>query len=232
MNLTTPLPGTAYGLRFEPTSHVYTLNGEIVPSVTQILKNLKPEFDSETIATRCARRDGTTKELVLAAWKEKSDIALKNGSHLHACIEALLKQEPSPANPPPEFTAWLKFWIAASKSLTPVRIEHRVASSYYKIAGTIDALFHSKKSNQLHILDWKTGKFLTDNPYNQFLNKPFDDLPNNQLSIYSLQVSLYRLMLAEHKIQTGDAYLIHCSTPTQKHRALDLRARLHQWLTT
>ena len=105
-----------------------------------------------------------------------------------------------------------------------------IGTDCFDLAGTIDALFHSKKTSQLHIFDWKTGKFLTNNHYNQFLNKPFQDLPDNQLSIYSLQVSLYRLMLAEHNIPTSDAYLIHCSTPTQRHRALDLRARLKIWL--
>lgn len=102
------------------------------------------------------------------------------------------------------------------------------------IAGTVDALLLSNDGHRLsHVWDWKTGKeFKTENRFQNLL-PPFEDLPDSDLSAYSLQLSLYRLIIERNtSLEVGDCYIAHLDPVGgyHIHKALDLRERVESWL--
>jgi hypothetical protein len=78
------------------------------------------------------------------------------------------------------------------------------------LAGTIDALMI--RNGKLEIWDYKTNKSIkTDSDYsfNRLLT-PFENQWENELNKYSLQLNLYKLMLASRGIKVdGQCVLLH-----------------------
>jgi len=219
------------GVSFEPSTHTYKIDGVRVPSVTQVLKCLKRPFESERIAGTVGRRDGKDASQVLREWKEKSDVALAKGRNLHTVAENAILGRPNSASATTEEKAWLAFWGAAKAMLKPRMTEAVVADAEYQIAGTVDAVLFSAKTRQQHVFDWKTGKFLSENPWGEMLLSPFDDVPACQLMLYSLQVSLYRLILERRGEPCGASWIVHCVNVATPYRAVDFRDRLHEWIS-
>jgi len=217
---------------FDSDTHTYRINGVKVPSVTQVLKHLKKPFDSKRIAGFVAKKQGKTSEAVLLEWKQKSDMALIKGKALHAAVEYTLLEGREVKSESPEILSWLRFWNASKEFLQPRMVEEIIADGEYMIAGTVDAVLFSSKTKKEHVFDWKTGKFLTENPYRDMLLPPFDDLPECQYTSYSLQVSIYRLMLERKGREMGGSWLVHCDAEAKPYPALDLRERLDAWLKT
>lgn len=82
------------------------------------------------------------------------------------------------------------------------------------ISGTFDALFGYVDSNnniKLSIRDWKTNKTLF-NDFNQVngnnLLEPFDNFINEPKSVYTIQLSLYQLGLAQLGYRISDRKLL------------------------
>ena len=107
--------------------------------------------------------------------------------------------------------------------MTPVAQELRIWSLKYKLAGTIDTLFWYK--DKLIIGDWKTNKkftFDTDFCYDNLIT-PFDNMFDNTHNRYSIQVSLYKLILREHGIETGPSFI--CWIPPNEEDAQFIPAK-------
>lgn len=227
---------TIHTVTFDAPTHTYTVNGIPAPSVTTILKRVKPPFDQQSVAKMVAYREGLTVEAVLDRWKRNSERALSNGNKLHQFAEATVKAHPAlppiPDDPTPEQAAFIEFWLRVRAPLTPTHSEAMIGDPEYGIAGTIDFIYHSSLTGKHHIIDWKTGKFATASEYSHRLLPPFDDLPNCQFAVYSLQVSIYRLMLERHGYDCGASCIVYHapSGPARPVIAMDLRARVHDWL--
>jgi hypothetical protein len=74
----------------------------------------------------------------------------------------------------------------------------------------IDSLFLYR--GKIYILDWKTNKeFTTDAnlKYKEALISPFQDYYKTHLSEYSIQLSMYALILKECGFDVAGAYLVH-----------------------
>lgn len=217
---------------FEADTHTYRINGTKVPSVTQILKHLKNPFDSQRIAGFVAKKQGKSVESVLKEWNDKSAAALLKGKALHSAAEDTMLDRRKVDSDASEVNSWLRFWNASKQFLSPRMVEEIIADSEYMVAGTVDAVLFSSKTNKNHVFDWKTGKFMTASPYGNMLLHPFNDLPECQYSIYSLQVSIYRLMLERQGKEMGGSWIVHCDEQAKPWPALDLRERLDAWLKT
>ena len=73
------------------------------------------------------------------------------------------------------------------------------------MCGTLDYLGWHKEKQELWVLDYKTSKKIgtdQDSTWRRMLG-PFVDLWDNELNVYSLQISLYRLMLEAQFIPTA-----------------------------
>lgn len=224
---------------FDPQWHSYTLNGTRLTSVTRVLKPLKPEFDADYWAERKAQERGITAAEIKAEWDKKRQHSVDLGNAVHEHIQHTLLGT-SPQQDPflglnellPEAEAFDTFWSQAGQQARAVEVEWVVGDSVLGIAGTADALLFSKASGLHHLWDWKTNsRWNTENRF-QTLADPFGDLGDCELANYSLQISLYRLIVERNTdLELGDSYLLHLKGGRYWiYKALDLRERLESWL--
>lgn len=232
---------------FNEASHTYTYLDpstkkpvQTFTSVTGFLSQFKPEFNSELIAKQVAKRRGVHHSTVLNEWKQISDTALDLGTRLHKWIEDFYNglNPALPTNDDTLLERVLSFKALHESTLhkfTPVRQEFRVFSRKWGIAGTIDAI---KKLNQSYYVgDWKSNKKFTNDDHpegrRQKLLYPFDDMWDNSINGYSIQLSLYRLILQEEAgFLTNGGFLVWIgpSSKPEMHKIVDLRDRLYNFL--
>lgn len=227
---------------FNKEQHSYTIGDQVLTPVSRVVDQVKPPFDSQVAAQRAAIRDNMTVSEVLAKWDRDSRNRLAHGDRVHTWIAGKLRGE-VPVEDPflrlngmlPEMRGFEQFW----EYINPVdlhQVEWVVGDADLGIAGTLDCIFYSQETGHYHLWDWKTGlKFKTSNQFQKFLLPPFDDLDDCELNVYSLQISLYRLLVERNTdLITGDSYILHLPPDGTftVHKALDLRERLETWLST
>ncbi len=76
-------------LKFDPEPHIYTLNGNVIPSVTKVIQRFEREFDSEAVATSYAYKNGKTPEYWLDKWKYSNLISTTTGTLVHEFGESM-----------------------------------------------------------------------------------------------------------------------------------------------
>ena len=234
--------------KFNEATHTYTYVDpqtekpvQIFKSVTGFISQFKEKFNSEIIAARVAKKKGVSKQSVLNEWKKISDTAMDLGTEVHKWIEDYYNGT-NPAEPEhPEVLArvnrFRELYAERLNKLTPVKQEFRLFSRKWGLAGTMDALF--KLDPDYYVGDWKTNKKFTvdaDMAKDKFAKKllyPFEDLWDNSVNGYSIQLSTYRLMLQEEAdFETKGAFLVWIG-PNEKpqlHKTVDLRERLYNYL--
>lgn len=228
-------------IQFDPQYHSYTLNGQRLKSATSLINKLKPKFDADYWAERKAAERGVTPQEIKNEWAQKRDASVQKGELVHRYIEKLLKGQLM-ADPflslntrLPEMTAFEAFWnnLNEIEEISVSQIEWIIGDVNLKIAGRPDALLYVASTDQYHIWDWKTNsKFQESNNFGQ-LAAPFADLDDCEMAVYSLQSSLYRLIVERNtSLPVGDSYIVHLqvSGHYQIYKAWDLRGRLLDWL--
>ncbi len=214
-------------LTFNKKKHTYKINGQKVPSVTQVIGRLKQPFDSKKHAVKVATVEGIKTKDVLAKWANRSKIALNKGTEVHRFIERRLKGKDSKHESYlAEMAAWDRWRTEHPYPL--VLVEQPICDIGLKIAGTIDALFYNEKYIPY---DWKTGS-MSYNGY-QNLKEPFQDLEECSLIIYSLQLSLYKLILqrtTDYEIGTPKIAHLTKNGEYKIYEAMDFSNRLKSWL--
>jgi hypothetical protein len=229
---------------FDEPSHTYTYLGEKFDSVTTYIKNFKEPFNSNYWAGVKAAERGITKDEILREWKQKADTAGDLGTDVHKWIEDFWNGSKPPYPLHEETLLRVQKFESLYESklhfFAPIASEVKVFSKRWRLAGTIDQLFafwdHKQSRFRVVVGDWKTNKeFKTPDmkggTYKKLL-RPFSDLYENHLSEYSIQLSLYRLILAESSVETDSAFLCHIgpNDPAKIYPAYDLRERLGFYL--
>lgn len=234
--------------RFNEATHTYTyvdpksgMQVQTFSSVTGFISQFKEKFDSKTIASRVAKKRGVSPSAILEEWKGISDTAMDLGTDVHKWIEDYYNGT-NPAEPThPGVLSRVNFFrqIHAERlyKLAPVKQEFRLFSRKWGLAGTMDALF--RLGHDYYVGDWKTNKkFTTDDDsakdkYAKKLLYPFEDLWDNSVNGYSIQLSMYRLLLQEEaNFRTEGAFLVWIG-PNEKpkiYKTVDLRDRLYTYL--
>jgi len=230
---------------FDEPTHIYTYKGEQFPSVTGVISNFHTPFDSEYWLERKAEERGVDKSVIQDEWDFKRDYACDLGTEVHEWIEDYYnekwRQLPPDEDRANRIKKFIDLYVARLHKLQPLAMELRLWAERWKLAGTIDALFlrHDYEKQKTHLLvgDWKTNKkFTHDNHPDGTRGKllePFNDLYDNKHNDYSIQISIYRLMLAEHGIETDGGFLVHLGPdkqPGEIFKAKDLRKPLEKYL--
>jgi len=206
--------------KFDSKYHKYTYRGKIYTSVTQFLKNFHKPFDQEYWSKKKSDELGVPQDWILKEWKEKNDRANFVGTRLHDYIENYFNQiyQPLPTDLDviDRINKFNRIFATHLYKLQPIQFELRLFSKKYPIAGTIDSIF--LYNGKLFILDYKTnGDFRHDDHpkgrYNKLLY-PFEDLYENHLNEYSIQVALYALILKEWGFDVRGGYLLHLGPDT------------------
>lgn len=231
-------------IKFDADKHRYFLGDKELRSVTNYIKDYQKPFDRDRIAAKTAAKENRSVAEVLAEWAATGEQARTLGTTVHSHIEKTLRGETngqltldpflSLNTRLPEIIAFDAFWsqLAPKVSYSKEHIEWVIGDTDLRLAGTVDTMLFSLETKKYHIWDWKTGKFDLDNKWENLLT-PFDYLSAAKFNIYSLQVSLYRLIIERNTgLDLGDSYIVHLSAANgyQVHRAIDLRERLLDWM--
>lgn len=187
-------------LSFDIDKHEYRYNGEVMTSVTTLVKQYSHEFVPMDHAPRIAEREGRTVGDVLEEWDKKAREAADMGTAVHAYAEKLAQEWPNPifclTDPLPK-TRGVNQWYA-SRDLRDPKAERRVCWPEHKIAGTVDLTF--TLGGKPTIGDWKTSQKIDKFGFG-VMKPPFDKgplaLPDCNYSHYCLQMNLYRMILAK-----------------------------------
>lgn len=226
-------------LEFIEETHQYFLPQEDgtkleLESVSHITHQFGIPFDTETQAEKYALKHGETKEYWMDAWRYKSLKATTLGTQVHLYCECMAYIKNNiPQFIPDEFKYryikdknWLipihskeeagkKFWDEFPDNLWFVLAEAKVYTKKY--AGTFDLLAYYKhptddSKSGLVILDYKTNQSLTkdfSHNTNKMLLEPFNDLFDESLGFYTLQLSAYQIPLEDIGYKVIGRRLIH-----------------------
>ncbi len=226
--------------KFEEKYHRYTYDGKVYNSVTRFIQNFHKPFEEEYWSNKKAEEAGVPQEWILKQWKEKNDRANYLGSETHNWIEnyykGIYQSLPNDIDIINRINKFNTLYAEKLYKLTPVSFEVRIFSKKYPIAGMLDSLFLYK--GKLFIIDWKTNGIFTHDEHNrgkfEKLLSPFGEYWKNHLNEYSIQVSLYSLILEEWGIDVKGAYLVHIGPDTEGiiYKALNLKEYLRKYLST
>jgi ATP-dependent exoDNAse (exonuclease V) beta subunit len=224
---------------FDPVAHRYTYEGEPFISVTRFIQQFHKPFEQDYWSKKKAEQAGVPQDWILAEWKKLNDYANEVGTDTHQWIEDYFNQiwKPLPNNLDVihRINKFNKIYAKQLFKLEPLKFEVRVFSPKWKIAGMIDSLFLYR--GKIYILDWKTNKDFTDDNHPKGIYEkllaPFQDHFKNHLNEYSIQLSLYSLILEEWGFQVGGAYIVHIGPgdeDAELYKVVDMRDNLKLFL--
>lgn len=133
---------SAVVLAFDPAAHAYTVAGQRIPSVTEILKWCRVSTDFDALPNR-----------------EAIERARDRGTALHADAHALDDGDLDWSTVHDEVKPYLQAWEAfkADKAAKPLSRERRVYDRVLNVAGTLDGIFEVYLSQVPVLIDLKTG---------------------------------------------------------------------------
>lgn len=130
------------GLAFDAATHIYTLDGEKLPSVTGIIKHGGLiDFSQIPSATlQAAQRRGSTVHQAIHYYNEH-DLDVDEFARTF-----------------PDYLGYLQAWInfCEQRHYLPLMNEYRVASRRHRVAGTLDTL--GVLDGRAYLLDYATGR--------------------------------------------------------------------------
>lgn len=210
---------------FDEVSHSYTYKGlKVKTSVTQLINKYVKPFEREYWLEKKSKKLGVTAEELAAEWKSKADISTISGTLFHAYMENSLagkRYEPI-ENIPKENLYFsqieqdLNLLVPIGKQfiedtrhkLIPVKSELIVGISNL-VAGQLDQLFYNPSTQKLEVWDWKTNKDIRiKSQYREHLLEDLSRYDACEFYEYSLQLNIYKQILAHAGIETGDCYFV------------------------
>lgn len=212
-------------LKFFEGPHIYTLHEQRLKSVTTKINEYVSPKDWDTIAENYALKYGKTKKYWQDAWKFNNLKSTISGTLIHAYGESLgyLKNgHPEKITPDNickydkernwliptrgKEEAALKFYNELYKDLHFILAEAKMFTEGLKenLAGTADILFYyddpKGKNSGVCVYDWKTNAALEKKAAHDFHNMllpPFDDMYEEPLSEYKIQLNTYSIPLQD-----------------------------------
>jgi hypothetical protein len=164
-------------------------------SVTSFIKFFYKPFDVDYCASFTAKKEKKAIAQVKKEWAENSLMATTKGSAFHAYIEDRISRKMFNYNND-ILALQAENFIKSKNDLYPVCSEVVVGSEEFKMAGSIDQLFAYISDDDLIIYDWKTNKEIFKPAYkNEKMFYPFGDLPQNDISKYTIQLNIYEYFL-------------------------------------
>jgi ATP-dependent exoDNAse (exonuclease V) beta subunit len=220
--------------RFEEGPHKYYLGDQELTSVTTYLHHFYTPFDSAYWSAEKGRQKGISAAAMQAEWDAIADRACYLGTEVHKWVEDFFNGIEGPLeNLDPEVVeriqSFKRLYALRLHKLTPIAQELRMFNKDMRLAGTLDALFIDAKGD-IYILDWKTNKKLVtdkDRNYSKMLGVFATEWDNN-MNHYSVQTSIYRLMLHQAGIVAKGCFIIYIPPvgECQVHPCKDYRTQL------
>jgi ATP-dependent exoDNAse (exonuclease V) beta subunit len=223
---------------FDPIKHRYTYLGEEFTSVTRFIQQFHKPFEQQYWSQRKAEEAGVPQEWILNEWKKLNYYANEVGTEKHNCIEDYFNKNwrelPTNLDVINRINKFNIIYAKQLHKLEPLKFEVRIFSKKWKIAGMVDALFLYR--GRIYIIDYKTNKnFTTDENtrYPEKLLVPFSEFNKNHLNEYSIQISLYALILKEWGFDVAGGYLVYIGPgeePAKMYKCVNMVDILHNYL--
>ena len=216
--------------QFDAENHLYTYDGELCfTSTTEYIEKWITPFDEEKWSKIKADEMSVPVEKILDMWRTKRDKAGVIGTSVHRQIEEFLIGEGVRMSSHPisvlKYARWLEWWLRIHKYYDVQIIEWRMFNLAWGLSGTADLLIKTKLG--LVLLDWKTNEKMRTHGGFGFLLPPFDSFPENDLTKYSLQLSMYRAMAMRAGIDIKKGYLVHIEEEgVSVHECFDFRDQI------
>jgi hypothetical protein len=211
-------------IEFFEEGHKYKVYGEFgkYDSVTTLVHHSGwfKEFDEEKTIESIIRKGyptleghkyfGMTADQIRESWNKNKEDASSKGTLLHLNIEKYYNGVPV-SDDTLEYGYFMNF-VKDHPHLEPYRTEWSIFHDEARISGQIDILFFNRNTGEFEIGDWKRTKDLSyfctfgkDKGIPQCLQ----DLDNVNFTHYSLQLSIYKWILAEkYNIRVSKLFLI------------------------
>jgi ATP-dependent exoDNAse (exonuclease V) beta subunit len=178
--------------------YIHEESGDNLTSATTFIGQFFEKFDADKWSAYVAKRDGMTVQQVLDLWEEKRIFAGEFGTHVHNYAESIIKGTKQPVATIKKHEVYFKgvdeFMITEPHKFFDA--EKVIGNPKWGIAGQVDGL--SKTEKGIFLVDWKTNKKLDFNAYgDKRATGPINHLQDCNYSKYTLQLSLYRLILEQ-----------------------------------
>jgi len=226
---------------FNEEFHTYTRNGKkFSKSGTKICESFQHPFEKEFLSKKVAFKRGVSPEVVLAEWELTGLKARERGNVLHKFLEDLWNTGKENLTIPshviklmeedkeykesfdPMLDTAYNWWLSTKEKWQFVGAEIVIGDNDLDIAGMIDVVF--QQDNDLIIFDNKQGKEITKvDAYGKKLKKEFSRFPQSKFHIYSMQLSLYALILERNGIYVKDLIVGHFGDKYTEFQCIDMR---------
>jgi hypothetical protein len=209
------------GLVFEEERHIYTMNGKSDwPSVSKVLKKFYKPFPTEEAAYNKAGGDPEKQQQLIEEWAAAGQYSTNLGSRVHFILEeeAIKRNGSYKEVRKPIFECDLTQLMKSDKMIVAGKryldlLEQRqvelldtemvLGDPSLGYTGQPDKVWltMNKTGDEFGLLitDWKTNKpkNFQVNDYTESMYEPFQDLPNNALGHYYVQLPLYGKLILE-----------------------------------
>lgn len=189
---------------FDPVTHTYKLGDHTFKySVTEIAGKYVPPFPAGMIAQRTAQKEGTTADEVLRRWEMNKDMACDYGNAVDKAIQYWVDFKEEPKN------KHLKKIVQdfAKDHDGDLRAQIAVYDEEKSVCGTTD-LIKVVAPKTIDIIDIKSNAEFYKKGSGKLL-APFNDLENNNLNKYRLQLCLYRDLFMKKGITVRNLEIWH-----------------------
>ncbi len=195
-------------LSFKDESHKYFVKGSSLKySVSSLISNFYRHFDPNSVAPFSAAKAGITTEEMLNQWAKINQESRDRGHRVHNFGELYqFNRNLKPSCPQEE--AIVKFWKELPEHIIPVAAELRMYHFEKLYAGTADIILFDTKNQTYIIADYKTNKDLFKNYKGQTMLKPFENLLDNPLNHYVIQLSYYQILLEQVGVKVSERVII------------------------
>lgn len=195
---------------FNEEDHSYYLNLKRCISTTELIGRYKKKFETDIMSSLVAKRDGRTKDDVIAEWDEKRITSQIRGTELHKCAELMFQSKgykPDSIVTEKLYKMLHQFHADYKNILALVRAELVVGDDTWGVCGMIDKLFYNTIENELQIWDYKTNKEIKTTSKYKMING-LNHLQECEFNTYSLQLSIYKKIIEKNtSLKIGKSYL-------------------------
>lgn len=187
-------------VKFNPKTHKYD-GGKYQP-VTAWCSQFHPPFKKKVISKAVGKRDGKDPKKIAEKWTKKGELSTAYGEAIHRTIEYFIRYGEKPDQP------HLKKCVEAfEKANTHEDIVPEIVVNNDKLAGTIDQVVRLG-NKEVIVRDIKTNGNFNKKAYGKLL-KPFQELKNNHLNKYRLQLAVYSYLLKEKGLTVKQQEIWH-----------------------
>jgi len=216
------------GLVFQEEKHIYTMNGRTDwPSVSKVLKKFYKAFPTEEAAYNKAGGDPERQQQLIEEWAAAGSYSTNLGSRVHYVLEKEVVERNGNFKEvrQPIFECDLTQLMKSDKMITAGKryidlmtergatlldTETVLGDPELGYTGQPDKiwLIENKEKDGFGIIvtDWKTNKpkNFQETSYTERMYSPFENLPNNALGHYYVQLPLYAKLFL--KMLKGSKY--------------------------